>query len=355
MSFISIIIKALLVTILSVSCVQARGLYSPRTVSVDETADTAVRAKKNAFKKAKNEAWKSLLHDLVLMRTDTEQSLSFEEMNNVIKTFDVHKEKTRSNRYLADITIYFKPKQVRDLLRLKGISFTEQQVLPLLIVPVWNEKGVSKIYEIGNKWRLALSESPKSGGVVPLVFVPDGTKASTRIDQTIISNTEKLIEAAKYYATDGAVISTVTLNETSGGQLLTLKWRSHGNILKSAHDTITKKVIGDDYSSALLELVTEFHQSLENKWRLLREELTSDGEGEQLIRFSIANIHDLQKLKNDLRSVGSINTIAMRSLEDGLVTLAIEFYQTKENFWVALQRAGYVLNQDQPVWVAERP
>ena len=355
MSFVNKIIRVLLITILSVSMVQASGLYSPRTVSVDETAGTAVLAKKNAFEKAKNEAWKSLLNDLTLVQSDVIQSLSVEEMNEVIQTVDVNKEKTRNNRYLADIIIYFNPKRVRDVFRRKNIAFTEERAFPMLVVPVWNEKGVSKIYEIGNKWRLALSENPKSGGLLPLVFVPDGTKASTKIDQTIISNNEKLIKTVKYYATEGAVVSTVSLKETSKGKLLTLKWRSHGAFFGGSHDTITKKVSGDDYNSVLVALVYEFYQSLENKWRAVREEHKSIGNNEQLVVFSTENIKDLQKLKIDLQSVVSIDNISVRSIEAGLVTLLIRFYLTKEKFRVALEREGYVVQQGQGIWVVKRP
>ena len=354
MSFVKKIIRVLVITVLSVPAVQAMGLYSPRTVSVDETAETAVLAKSIAFEKAKNQAWKSLFNDLVLVRSELLETLSVAEMNEVIQTVDVNNEKTRNNRYLADIIIYFNPKRVRDVFRRKNITFTEEQAPPVLIVPVWNAQGVSKIYEIGNKWRVALSENPKSGGLIPLVFVPAGIKASTKIDQITISDTERLMEAAKYYVTENVVVSTVSLNETSKGKVLTLELRSYGAFFNGDYIIITKTVNEGDFNRVLLALVNEFYQLLENKWRLVREKNISVDKSEQLIEFSIENINDLQKLKTDLLSFGSIDTISVRSIEGRSVTLLIHFYQTKAKFRLGLERAGYVLDQNQQIWRVER-
>ena len=339
-----------------VSSVVAGGLYSPRTISVDETASTAVIAKQIAFGKARTQAWNALLNDLSLVEIDALPALTDKEMNSVIQTIDVNGEKTRNNRYIADFVIYFNPKQVRAMLRRKNINFTEERAFPVLIVPVWKQNGVTKIYEIGNVWREALSQNPKSGGLLPVFFVPEGAKASLRIDKTVLKDPQKLTKVAKNYGTEGAVVSSLSVKHDATNVTLTLHWHSVGGFLNDSQGKEVKVVpLNKDYNGEVVRLVYDFYASLEKRWRVIQEQSRSAGNNEQKIMFATGGVEDLQSLKQDLKAVASIESAYLQGLQGGLATFLVRFYLTKEKFFVALSRLGYTIQKGKAIWVAERP
>ena len=346
-------ICVILFLFLSCASVEASGVYSPRSIEVDEVAITAVKAKENGFKKAKLQAWEQLLNDLLLVQSSEKLIPTDIEMDNVVQTIEVVREKTRNNRYIAEIIVYFNHQQVRSLFQQKGISFTSERAFPLLIVPVFEDKGVHKIYEVGNLWRESLGSNPKVGGLIPIFLVPEGYKASLKIDKRVINDFEKLLSVSKYYGAEGAIVSTVSLNTKTN--TLELQWYSRGGYFKNSKGRVTQVVKKDNVKNALVALTYNFYASIEDAWREVQIAGRELGEYENSIMFSTTGVSDLQNLKRSLLSLPSVESIELQKIEAGLVTFLVRFYLTKNKFRTTLKREGYKIQKGNKYWVVTRP
>ena len=109
-------------------------------------------------------------------------NISENDMDSMIENIDVSGEKARAKRYIANITVYFNPNKIRSYFRNNNINFLEEIGFPVLVVPIYEQDGISYIYEQANIWEKALFDNPKKGGLLPVVLAQGGVKNSLNID-----------------------------------------------------------------------------------------------------------------------------------------------------------------------------
>ena len=144
-------------------------VFTVRGVAVDATADSAARARDQALAAGQAAALNRLFSRLALASDrDKLPPVSTEAVNDLVKDFEVADEKTSSVRYLAALTVRFKPDAVRNLLRERGVGFAETPSKPLLVLPVYELVGALSLWDDPNPWRAAWDRLPPTDGLVPV-------------------------------------------------------------------------------------------------------------------------------------------------------------------------------------------
>ena len=152
----------------------AGDVFSVSAISVDETADTAAAARARAFRRGQRAALTTILRRLTV-RADHARlpAVDNERLDFMVQALEVADEKTSDVRYLANMTVNFKPPEIRRLLRESAIPFAETPSKPVLVLPVLRQGGALVLWDDPNLWREAWSRMPVSGDLVPLI-VPVG-------------------------------------------------------------------------------------------------------------------------------------------------------------------------------------
>ncbi len=152
----------------------AQEVFTVTDVRVDATAKTAAAARETALAEGERRALGRLLARLTL-RADQARLpvLERSQIAALVRNFEVEEEKTSSVRYLAKLTIRFKRKALRRLLRAHDIPFAETLSKPVLVLPVYEVADALALWDDPNPWREAWARQPKRDGLVPLV-VPLG-------------------------------------------------------------------------------------------------------------------------------------------------------------------------------------
>lgn len=148
----------------------ADEVFTVPDVAVDATAQTASAARERALQEGQRRAFERLMHKLTpasersrLPRpTDT-------AIADMVRDFEISGEKTSSVRYIANLTVRFKPADVRDLLRQRGVAFSETQSKPVLVLPVYHSEGGVVLFE-QNPWQAAWAAFAPGDGLVPFVL-----------------------------------------------------------------------------------------------------------------------------------------------------------------------------------------
>lgn len=185
------------------------GVFAIRNVAVDATAETAAAARGEALAAGQRQALARLFNRLAL-RSAMERLpvLDDAEVTELVQDFEVQEEKTSPVRYLATLTIRFKPDDVRALLRGAGVPFAETLSKPVLVLPVYRAAGTYILWDDPNPWREAWANLPPRDALVPLI-VPLGDLADIAdisAEQAVKSGNARLrVIAARYGAADTLV------------------------------------------------------------------------------------------------------------------------------------------------------
>jgi hypothetical protein len=164
------------VAALMIAAAAARGqtaeLYVARHVPVDATAQSAAKARDQAIVEGQRRAL-----DIVLRRlTPVEAQPGLPRLDDagvarLVDGFIVESEKASARRYIAELTVEFRPRAVQDLLRGAGVAFVAQSAPPTLVLPVLDEGGQVTLFDDPNPWRDAWRKAAeRHSGLVPLVF-----------------------------------------------------------------------------------------------------------------------------------------------------------------------------------------
>jgi hypothetical protein len=101
-------------------------------------AENAVAAKKKALVDGQQAAFRSLLKRLMPVNAFSKaKQFASVQAGDLIDSFRVRAERNSSTQYIATYDFTFTAKAVRDLLRQKGIPFTDEQAPVTVVVPVW--------------------------------------------------------------------------------------------------------------------------------------------------------------------------------------------------------------------------
>ncbi len=145
-------------------------VFVVRGVQVDETAASAADARAAARASGQAEAARRLIDRLtrsVYRGQLGEIDAGTAEL--LVDSLEVANERRSDVRYLADLTVAFRPEAVRQFLRSAGVPFTEVRSRPVLVVPVLDRGGAYVLWEEPNPWRQAWQNHPTDIGLVPVV------------------------------------------------------------------------------------------------------------------------------------------------------------------------------------------
>jgi hypothetical protein len=133
------------------------------------------------------------------------QALDFE---NLVEGLRISNEKTGPGRYLASLSVQFKPAPLRDLLRGVGVAITEVQSRPALLLPVLEDlEGLQSWGE--HWWRQEWAAYDIDNSLAPMLL-PLGDLEDTEIanaEDILIGDPAKLQRLNERYGTDTVVVA----------------------------------------------------------------------------------------------------------------------------------------------------
>src|SRR5690606_2733014 len=120
-------------------------VYTVANYPVEAVAESAVAAKKRALAIARQAAFRTLIRRLVPVTAYPKSRDRFASVQpaDLIEAVRVRSERNSRTRYVATYDFTFQAKPIRDILRRKGIPFTDRQAPPVTLIPVW-QGGTAK-------------------------------------------------------------------------------------------------------------------------------------------------------------------------------------------------------------------
>ncbi len=340
----------------AVAQTQTADIFTVKSVLIDETAESASAARAIALASGQKEAWRRLLVRLVPRNALGAAPAGTSELfSNIVAGISVDSEKTSSVRYLAELTVRFKPDAVRRLFRDSGLRWAETSSKPLVVLPVYRAQGTVQLWDTTNLWLKAWQELPASDALFRLVM-PDGQAADLADispDQALAGDGVRIAAIARRYAADGALVAAATLNTGDGaspGSLeVAISRFGPGDDERTSVGSYAASV-ATPVPSLLASTAAQLRRNFEEDWK--QENLLRFGEQQELIAVApLSGLPALIRLKALLGSVAEIRAVEVLSISRDQTKIRLQYLGDPSQLILALAQKDLALTQGAVEWL----
>lgn len=336
---------------------RAASVFTISDIAVDVTAETASAARDAALVAGQIKARQRLLERMTARSDHGRLPMpTGARLAELIAAFEVGAEKTSSVRYLANLTVHFKPEAVRSLLRSANIPFAETAARPVLVLPVYMVAGAPSLWDELNPWRAAWLALPARDSLAP-VIVPISDLAdigSISADQALAGDAERLAEIRDRYGA-GSVLIVVATVAADGAQLvLTLQADWRGALVKER--TLVESVavaLPADLSSAFGAAAQRMADWVEESWKQ-DNFLRFDQEAELTAIVPITGMADWLEIRRLLAGVAILRRGTLFELSRTEARIGLSYLGSEEQLSIALAQQNLSLTKGPTSWLLSR-
>ncbi|MDP2696919.1 DUF2066 domain-containing protein [Thalassospira sp.] len=342
-----------MLVVLVAAPVGAQDLFSVAGVRVDESAETAARARDLALANGQRIAFDRVVARLTLPEHRARLGRPGDgDLANLVRDFGVSNERTSSVRYIADMTVRFKDNELRNYLRFRDIPFAETLSKPVVILPVYKSGPTAVLWDDPNPWRDVWSRDGVAGGLVP-VKTPIGDLqdiGTVSVEQAQAGTQERFVDIAGRYGADVTVVAVAEVTGASGAETVDVSVSRYGRDgVPQVFGVRETTASGETVSQTLEKAAIAVSERLEDEWK--RANLIDYGTGGQLIVFvPITGLDDwagIERRLNQLPLIRSTKIVAMSRRE---VQLALDYVGSPDQLRLALAQQNLTLMQMDDLW-----
>jgi hypothetical protein len=327
------------------------SVFDVDKVTVDVTAETAAAARERAIVDGQTKAFRALMERLVrsedLSRLPPARPA---DVTPLVRDFSVSDEKTSAVRYLANLTVRFRPEDVRRYLVDLGIPYAETRSKPVVVLPVYDNAGARLLWDDPNPWRKAWAARPQGpGGLVPVVLpVGDLTDVATiGVEQALGNDTQRLSALANRYGAEDTVVAQATfgVSARTGRPEIAVQVTRHGPSTSINDVPFVSSYVATESESveALLgRAASDVARQIENAWK--RNNLMQFGrDAVAAVTVPVRGLGDWIETQKRLASVPVVRRVELVLMSREEVRINLHFIGEDEQLVTALRQADLEL------------
>lgn len=337
---------------------QAPDVYSVTGVRVDERANDEVAAKSAGIAKAQRNALRKLMERMTL-RTDHPRlpEATDDIVSRTLRDFVVTEEKFGGGRYIATLSVRFKPEAVREVLRGIGVPFAEIQSSPNLMLPVYQSAGSTLLWDEPNPWFDAWLRREPPTGLVPLTLPLRDLSDISEItaEQALAGDEGRLRSIAEKYEAFGVIVALAQHRVDPVANVPSLEMTMTTYLPGEAARVTTRGFQareGTDLDGLFDLTADELVIELEEAWK--RDNLERAGSQQQIrILVPVSRLSDWLNVKRKMSSVPSVKgmNVARLSVREAEVDLTFLGQPEQLRRALALKDLDMTYAEDKSAWV----
>ena len=357
---------ALLATFVVFANAAQADLYSINSVKVDETAQDAVQAKSKAIGDGQMRAFRTLMNRLT--RADDRARLPEMKASDVSRLMDsmsVENERSSGTRYLATLTIRFRPDTISDLLLQFNIPFADEQAPGVLLLTIWKDQGKSTLWDPPNPWRDAWAALNVENSITPL-FMPLGdlTDIGAITAEDVVAGNEEKIQAIKdRYAVDSVVIAIA--EPAAGGVRATINGMtavgpiSQDNVFDGAGiagggETAENAENTDPVKAALGQAAQTFLSAIEDEWKAKHLRLGRNDGSSMTVAVPFTSLGEWNNIRQRIAATSGIGSVEVKRLSSRGAVVDIVFSGNLGDLNDQFAQNGFELTDIGDTWVLQK-
>jgi hypothetical protein len=322
--------------------------FTVRGVRVDETADSAARAREVAIATGQRKAFAELVDRLVLDRdAKVLPSASEIAVDRLVQDLTIEGEQRSAVRYIATMTVRFRPDAVRALFEENDVGFSDRVSPPVLVLPVHIAGERARLWDEPNPWLRAWQRLPFETGLLP-IEVPFGDLGDvSAIDAAaaLASNQARLSAISQRY--DAPRVAVIRAEPFGGdapeGLALTMLLHGPQGLEQTQTYSIARRVAPADETELYIAAVRETVERIEEDWKQ-RSVLDAGLVDTLYFQYSIDGLDDWVAMRQRLEGVGAVLNVRLRAVSRSDIEGALDFRGDRAGLDFALRQAQLALS-----------
>lgn len=350
MKYLKIISICFAIMLLCVGKSSAADIYTIVDIDVSGEGQTAKEAKDSALRDGQRTAFTRLLDRITPSSARSSRpELNDDQISELVRGLEVQKEKITSSRYSATLSISFNQALVEKVLGDSGVTYIDQQSVPILIIPVLRENDAVILWEENNSWRdawnRAFSKSPLINWIIP---------RGDDVDMAAI-NAEKISNGTYADDSDGTLKTLAERYKAEHILLADAKYTANGLevTLEYLGGTTPDKVLrnftnnnGESETAILERAAFDITKNIERRWKK-RSQSNQLTKTKINVNVPVSGLEEWNGILAGLKNLGFIDKIDVKQVSVRYAVVDLQFSDAYEDFINKLQGAGlYLENQD---------
>jgi hypothetical protein len=337
--------------------VRAADVFTVENVAVDATAETAAAARERGTTIAQQTAL-SRLFDRMVPR-DQRASVprpAAAETGDLVRDFAVNGEKTSAVRYLANLSVRFRPDDIRALLRSAGVPFAETMSKPVVVLPLLKSGTDLQLWEETNPWRQAWASLDRDG-LVPFVVPVGDLEDVVAIDaeRARAGDRQALAAIADRYKAGTVIVATAEPREqngrTSAVQITTARYAASEGDDETVVNTVSAD--GQDSDAVWQRAAASMAEGIEDTWKRANL-IRFDSERSLVATVRLNALSDLIEIRKRLSGVSFLRSYDVVYLARDAAQFRLSFFGDERQLAIALAQSDLTLEQDAADWILRR-
>ncbi len=325
---------------------QAGSVFEVDRIKVDVSAQSTSVARATALSQGQARALDLAMKRLVRQEEwDLLPDIRALDIENLVEGLRISDEKTGPTRYLATLSVQFKPGPLRDLLRSYGVAVTEVQNRPALLLPVLEDlQGLQAWGE--HWWQQSWQDYDIDNNPAPLLL-PLGDLEDSMIanaEDILIGDPSKLQQLNARYGTDTVIVAhaladvegqlgvTAYIFGAEDSDVIVRTYRSGG-----AHDEMGGVAI-HEIASALAE-----------RWKMVAA-VASDERATLQVRASYNALKDWNRLLDRLSEAKLVRDVTIVELTKDYAYIDLAYIGSIAQLGGNLGQRGLILTEKESGW-----
>ncbi len=341
-----------------------QAVFQVSGIAVDATAKDAVAARSQALLQGKKEGLGRLFRRLVPAE---EQSLlpTVGDLNieRYVQNFEITSEELSTTRYLAELTVRYDPKAVRELLQSAAVSYAEVRSAAIVVLPLYEGPNGAHLWPDDNPWWQAWEKNLDPERLLHLVL-PLGDLAdisSLSVEQVQARDRAALVALANRYSSEDALVVTARLVSSvanapgesapaAAPPTVQLTMERIGQLEQLNQPETVRGRPEQTLDDLLGEAVRGLQNSLDERWKnanLLRY----DQAGIMVVDIPITALSDWVGIDKGLESLPEVSQVEIATFARNNVRAQIRYIGDQFRLEQALAGLGLGLSREGDLWL----
>lgn len=339
---------------------QTTDTFTVRNVAVDISAENVNVARDRALAEGQRQAYDTLMQRLT-SSADWPRlpHLSDADLINAVLDVGIDQEKRSQVRYLATISVRFKPDAIRRLLRGANIAYAEWRGRPVVVLPVYQSDNGPLLSE-PNPWRDAW-RSGAAQGVVPLIVpTPEQIEGTATAAQAASGNSETVAAVGQRFNTQDVLFAVATPVRQDGGKVkVDVVLAGTGTIATSlAGPRSYDGDVGETLEMLLRRAVEDIAKTANDAWKS-GNMLQFDKQANLPVMVPLAGFDDWLSVRDKLTRSTPVRSYEVAALSKSEAALVLHYVGEQQQLESVFLQNGLVLSWASDHWilqsVASRP
>ena len=330
--------------------------YTVHDVHEDITAENVNVARQQAFAKGQQDALAALIQRFTTPDEAAHvPAVTPEQLDNLVLDVGVDQEKRSTVRYIATLSVRFKPDAIRKLLHDAGVAYTEWRGRPMVVLPVLKTDNGPLLWEQGNGWR-NMWASGAAQGLVPIEVPAPQPAAQAPEDalQAATAGPDTLTAFASRFDTQDLLVAAAVIGRTDDGKVtLDVTFTGNGPLAGAVVGSKSwQGDAGESLESVMRRAVVDSAGTINDTYK--RDNMLPAGDAQSLsVMVPVAGLADWSALRAKLVRTTAVRSWDVGALSQSSASLVLHYVGPQDQLEAALVQNGLVLSWADDHWVLQ--